>query len=122
MVPRRLEKTQWREFFDQLSKLLIGRQVEIEVASLALGSQIEAKGLPLLGIAYDPKNDILEIALEGIDHLIHKPREIYVDGNPVELAGLEVIDTEGTRQIIQLRDSLALPPTAKKGQEETRRG
>ncbi len=122
MTARKFDKAQWRGFCDQVSKLLIGKQVEIEVASLALGSQIEAKGLPLLGIAYDPKNDILEIALEGIDHLIHKPREIYVDGSPVELAGLEVIDAEGTRQIIQLRDSLALPPTAKEGQEETRHG
>jgi hypothetical protein len=31
---------------------------------------------PLRGVAYDPKDDVLEVALEGIDHLIEHPREI----------------------------------------------
>jgi hypothetical protein len=35
----------------------------------------------LLGISYDPKDDIIEIALEGVDHLIPKPREVYVEEN-----------------------------------------
>ncbi len=50
----------------------------MEVASLKLGDRIEAEWLPLLGISYDPKNDLIDIALEGVDHMIHHPREIYV--------------------------------------------
>ena len=39
----------------------------------ALGDQIETEWLPLLGISHDPKGDILDIALEGVDHIIKAP-------------------------------------------------
>jgi hypothetical protein len=65
--------------------------------------------LPLLGISYDPKDDIIEMALEGVDHLIPKPREVYVEETGLELSSLEVIDAEGTHQIIVLKDPMMLP-------------
>ena len=107
-----LEKSQRRAYFDRMSKALVGKRAEIEVASLKLGDQIEAEWLPLLGISYDPKNDVIVIALEGVDHLIHKPREVYVEQEGLELSSLEVIDAEGTRQIVLLRDPLMLPAPA----------
>jgi Family of unknown function (DUF5335) len=57
MTTRKLDKNQWRTFFDGVSKLLQGKQAEIEVASLRLGDQVQAEWLPLHGIAYDPKDD-----------------------------------------------------------------
>jgi len=109
MTIRKLDKKEWQPFFDRLSKTMEGKQAEIEVASLTLGDQVEAEWPPLLGVTYDPKDDILEVALEGVDHLISKPREIYVDGSPIELTGLEVIDADGIKQIVKLRDPLMLP-------------
>jgi len=109
MTVRKLDKKEWQPFFDRLSKIMEGKQAEIEVASLSLGDQVEAEWPPLLGVAYDPKDDILEVALEGIDHLIPKPREIYVDGGPIELSAFEVIDADGIKQIVKLRDPLMLP-------------
>ena len=76
MTARKLEKTEWRPFLDGLSKLLGPKQAEIEVASLPLGDQVQAEWVPFLGIVYDPKDDIVEVALEGLDHMIPKPREI----------------------------------------------
>ena len=108
-MARQLEKSQWRAYFDRMSKALVGKRAEIEIASLKLGDQIEAEWLPLLGISYDPKNDVIEIALEGVDHLIHQPREVYVEQNGLELSSLEVIDAEGVRQIVVLRDPMMLP-------------
>jgi hypothetical protein len=109
MAVRKLDKAEWQAYFDRISKVLVGKRAEIEVASLALGDQIEAEWLPLLGIAYDPKDDVLEIALEGDDHLINKPQEIYVDSEGIELTSVEVIDGNGARQIVQLREPLMLP-------------
>jgi hypothetical protein len=110
MSVRKLDKKEWKPFFDRISKIMEGKQVEIEVASLKLGDQVEAEWPPLLGFAYDSKDDVFEVALEGVDHLIQRPREIYVDGGPVELNGLEVVDAEGVKQIVKLRDPLMLPP------------
>jgi hypothetical protein len=109
MTVRKLDKKEWKSFFDRVSKVMEGKQAEIEVASLKLGDQVEAEWPPLLGLAYDPKNDVVEVALEGVDHLIAKPREIYVDGDPIALNGFEVVDAEGVKQIVKLRDPLMLP-------------
>jgi Family of unknown function (DUF5335) len=112
-MAKKLEKSQWQAYFDRMSKAVVGKRAEVEIASLKLGDQIEADWLPLLGIAYDPKDDILEVALEGTDHLVPKPREIYVEEDGLELSCLEVVDADGARQIVKLRDPLMLPAAAK---------
>ena len=112
MTIRKLEKSKWHAFFDGLSKMLEGKRAEIEVASLALGDQIEAEWLPLLGLAYDPKDDLFEVTLDGVDHMIRKPSEIYLDDDVGGLMSIEIVDAEGTRQIVKLRDPLMLPAPA----------
>jgi hypothetical protein len=109
IMTRKLEKAQWRPFLDTVSKLLEAKEAEIEVASLKLGDQVQAKWLPLYGIAYDPKDDVVEVALEGLDHMIPHPREIYVQDGTAGLTSLEVIDSTGAKQIVKLRDQLLLP-------------
>ena len=116
MPVRPLDKSQWHGYFDRVSKVVVGKRAEIEVASLDLGAQIDAEWLALFGITYDPKDDIVEIALDGHDHMIAKPREIYVDETPLGLASLEVIDADGVSHIVKLRDPLMLPaPSAAAG-------
>jgi hypothetical protein len=109
MAISKLEKEQWHAYFDNLSKILAGKSAEIEVDSLELGQQMEAEWAPLLGIVYDHKNDVVEILIDGLDHLIHHPREIYVDQQAGELSSLEVIDDDGMQQIVKLRNPLMLP-------------
>jgi hypothetical protein len=112
MTIRKLEKSEWRPFFDGTSKLLEGKRAEIEVASLALGDQIEAEWLPLLGLAYDPKGDLFEVTLGGVDHMIPQPREIYIDDDVDGLMSIEVVGADASKQIIKLRDPLMLPAPA----------
>ena len=109
MAISKLEKTAWHPYFDQISKTLAGKRAEIEVASLAVGDQIEAEWTPLEGIVYDPKSDLVEVIVEGLDHMIPKPREVYVDHDAGRLNSVEVIDADNARQIIRLRDPLMLP-------------
>jgi len=111
MTIRNLDRSEWQEFCDTVTKSLIGRKAEIEIDSLALGNQTAARSLPLYGIAYDPKEDILEIALEGLDHMIHKPRKLFADMGPAGLLTLGIIDDDGARQIVKLHDPLMLPPS-----------
>ena len=109
MTARKLNRNEWKPFFDGISKVLGAKQAEIEVLSLDLGDQVEADWLPLLGLSYDSKGDVLDVALEGLDHLIRKPREIYVEDGGIGLASFAIVDAEGARQIVKLRDPLALP-------------
>jgi Family of unknown function (DUF5335) len=109
MAIHKLEKETWRPILDAVSKALPGAVAEIEVASLKVGDQIEAEWLPLIGLTYDPKDDIVEVALEGVDHLIHHPREIYLDDGGGAFASLEIVDGDGDKQIVKLKDPLMLP-------------
>lgn len=109
MVMQKLERAGWQSFFDLLSKGLIGKRAEIEVASLALGVQVAAEWLPLFGITYDPKSDLVEIALDGLDHLIRQPRELFLEVDDGALASLLIVDGDRTRQTVRWRDPLMLP-------------
>jgi hypothetical protein len=110
MTLRKVDKTEWRLTLDRLSRGLRGKQAEIEVAALHLGAQVDAEWLPLLGVSYDPKGDLVDVALDGLDHMIRHPRELFLDERAAGLAALEVVDGEGIRRIVQFRDPLLLPP------------
>jgi hypothetical protein len=97
-------------FLDRLSRALSGKRAEIEVVSLALGDQIEAEWLPLIGVVYDPKSDLIEIALDGLDHLIRKPEQMEIEGDEAQLSSMKIVDRDGIQQILRFRDPMALPP------------
>ena len=107
---RSVDKAEWKALCDRLSRALEGKEAEIEVMSLALGDQIQAEWLPLLGIAYDPKDDLIELALDGLDHLITHPRQLAVQEGPGGVASILIVDAEGTEQLLRLRDPKSLPP------------
>jgi hypothetical protein len=112
MATRELARGEWRRYCDRVSKALRGRRAELEVVSLDLGDHVEARWLPLLGVVYDPRADVLEVVLEGIDHSIREPREVYVEETERGLVALEIIAADETRQIVRLREPLALPAPA----------
>ncbi len=91
------------------SRGFLGKQVEIEVASLEIGFQLKVHRLPLVGMAFDPKSDVFELLVGELDHLIRGPREIYVDEEALGIISLQIIDAAGVQQIITLRDPLMLP-------------
>jgi hypothetical protein len=109
MTIRRLEHGEWGGFCIRASRSLLGKQVEIEVASLQIGFQLEARRLPLLGVAYDSESDVLELLIGDVDHLIRAPRELYVDEELLDIVSFQIVDAEGVRQIVTLRDPLMLP-------------
>ncbi len=113
MAIRKIDRGEWRGFCIRASRLLIGKQVEIEIVSLQIGAQLEARGLPFLGITFDPATDILELLVGELDHLIQEPRELYVDEQPIGIVSFQIVDSSGFRQIVTLRDPLLLPSPAR---------
>ena len=109
MTIRRLKRDDWSGFCAHVTRGFRGKRVDIEVASLHIGFQPEARRLPLIGISYDPRSDVLELLLGELEHLIRAPREFYVDEEPLGITSLQIIDAEGVYQILTLRDPLMLP-------------
>lgn len=104
-----IEKGQWEFFCNRVSRQLEGAQAEIEVASLNIGDQIQAEWVPLLGVSYDPKDDIVEIAVEGLDHIVREPGALTVQREGPMIASLAVESRAGERHIVRFRQPLSLP-------------
>ena len=109
---RSVPKSEWRSFFDRMSGALTGKWAEIEVAAIDLGDTVVAEWIPMLGITYDSKDDLLDVALDRMNHLIRHPKDIVVEEDATGINSVAVLDSEGTRQIVHLRMPLMLPPPA----------
>lgn len=97
MATMNLERSRWHAYFDDMAHKTRGKQVYVETAEIHLGSQLETHWLPLTGITYDPKSDVLEVATDKLDHLINHPSEISVDYDTQGLHNVAVTDAEGNR-------------------------
>ena len=48
---------------------------------------------------YDPKDDIVEVALEGLDHIISRPGELHFQQQGGLVSALEIVDADGVRKL-----------------------
>jgi hypothetical protein len=109
MASRTIPQAEWRAFFDGMAGALVGKRAEVEAASLDLGDQIVAEWVPLLGVTYDAQDDLLDVALSGLNHLIRRPREIYVQEGAKGVETVAVVSADGMKQILHLKDPIMLP-------------
>jgi hypothetical protein len=109
MTARSIQKADWGSFCAAVSDALEGSDAEIEVASLDLGQQVEKQWAPLIGISYDPEDDIIDIALEEVDHIVNEPKELLAEIDDARVSALQITDGEGTRHLVRLKDGLTLP-------------
>lgn len=63
----------------------------------------------MLGVTYDAQDDLLDVALSGLNHLIRRPREIYVQEGAKGVETVAVVSADGMKQILHLKDPIMLP-------------
>jgi hypothetical protein len=105
MATRKLAQDEWATYFNAVSKYLRNTTTyaEIRVIDPAIGAQSENIWSPLSGITYDRKDNMLEVDVDGIDHMIFRPSEIYVEEQSEVLPrSIEVLQGKG-KQVIELR-------------------
>ena len=106
---RNIPQSEWKKYFNDVSKKLTASSVSVVVTGLDLGAQPEAEKLPLDGITYDDHDDAFEISAGALHHRISQPRAIFVQEDAGgALVACEVQDAEGHAQIVQLTPALAL--------------
>jgi len=104
-----LERSRWHAYFDDMARKTLGNQVCLETADREFGNRRESDWLPLAGITYDPKSDVLEVVTETLDHLIAHPSAISIDYDVEGLHTVSVTDGEGRHEIIRLKEPAPLP-------------
>jgi len=108
MSIRTLPRAEWRSYCNQVSKAAAGRRVELDVASLDLGDRLEARWLPLFGIAFDSRGDVLEVALDGVGHSILSPSQIVLEETERGLVAVEIMSADDTVDTLRFREPLRL--------------
>jgi hypothetical protein len=110
-VTKQIQRHEWQRYFDDLVKRHLrgdsqNASVSIEVLSPSLGEQPEVTTARLVGLTYDPKSNALEMMLEDVDHLVFYPAEIWVvEEDDGVVSALEVVRSDGTREIMRLQRS-----------------
>ena len=111
MTTKRVQPTLWKTFFDRFTRQHLRddlpETVTIEVVSPEVGDQFSANGARLFGITYDAKSSALEVALEGSDHLVFRPVDIWVVENETDrfLETIDLVRADGTKEILHLHRS-----------------
>ncbi len=112
MQPTRvLAREGWSEYLDAVSKELVNAPVSIEVFATGSPPHFEATGLPLIGLSYDGRDDVLVVAAgrpgshvpDVRRHLIDHPQRIDVDSHTM-LAPMRIgVDgQDGVRSVISI--------------------
>jgi hypothetical protein len=89
---------------EQLTKDRAGQHVTIEILHPTYGDEPEAERLPFAYAAYDPRDDVVVIAVGGntpkypvvLRHMIWHPTEVDVDA---DVGALRVLEKDGTTTI-----------------------
>ena len=108
MSTRVLARADWRAYCDRVSKSAALSRVELDVASLGFGDRVEARWLPLLGIVFDARGDVIEIALDGVGHSIVAPRGVVLEETERGLVAIEIVAVDDTVETVRFREPLRL--------------
>jgi len=112
-----LDAERWHENFDSLTPSIEGMLVTIEVMDALAGDQLDAERMPLQAISFDPKDNVLEIALGGrgvrypvvLRHFVSGPRTIGVEeSSSITPTAILVTDGAGVRTLIRLFEPVEL--------------
>ncbi|MBP2445100.1 DUF5335 family protein [Rhizobium leguminosarum] len=95
-----LAKAEWATYFSHLHEAVQGKEIKIEVVGATVGDQILVKSTPLLGATYEPKQEMLELSVKGMTHVIERPRRITVQDEQGKVVAIEVIDFAERHQIL----------------------
>jgi hypothetical protein len=111
-----LAADRWQEYFDSITPNIDGMLATIEVMSEELGDQIDVEQLPLQAISYDPKDNMLEVAVGGrgvshpvlLRHFISNPRTISIEeSSSLRPTAILVTDAAGVRTLIRVSEAAA---------------
>lgn len=115
MTTKTLNRTDWKSYFDRLGSTLEGKLTSVEITSNRLGDQWAVRRLPLNGIVYDPKSDLIELDMRGVDHLIRHPQAVTVEEQAGGITSMEIQADDEVREIVTFSDPLMLTTTAGEG-------
>ncbi|MEV5936563.1 DUF5335 family protein [Streptomyces sp. NPDC093250] len=102
------DRAEWQSLLDEVTDAHSGDLVTIEVVDPSLGDQHEAEQLPFSYLTYDPKDDVVVVAVGGesprypvvLRHMVPHPQSVELSTPDVTEAAVRVVDQEGTATLV----------------------
>lgn len=102
------DRSHWTTALDEVTATHGGELVTIEVLDPSIGHQYEAERLPFSYLAYDPKDDVVVVAVGGqeprypvvLRHIVQHPQEVDVLMVDVPEPAVRILDQEDTATLI----------------------
>lgn len=107
MQTTRIPDDQLQAHFDRFTKqFLLGESTtsaDVEILAPDWGDQFAFEGAQLRGITYDPKEKAIEFALEGGEHRVPTPKEVWtVEDADGFINTIEIVRDDSTREVVQV--------------------
>lgn len=104
---KRIPREELETYFDKFTKHFLihesTNRADVELVAPDWGDQFAAEGAHLYGITYDPKDDAIEFALEGGDHRIIHPQEVWVaEEIDTFIKAIQIVRDDGRREIARV--------------------
>jgi hypothetical protein len=99
-------KQDWKNFFDEMSRRLLGRETRVQVFKDDIGAQTLADGLALGGFMFEEKtNGAIEIILGAgagshQTHTIFKPQKVFYESEEDRGGIIEIEDADGAKTLV----------------------
>jgi len=114
---RQIPREQWASYLEDLTKRLEGRWITIEVLDKEFGDQYEVEKLPLAFFFYDPKDDVIEIAVGGwttsypveMRHFIRHPQDVWEREGTGGPDAFLIVDADDRKTLVTIHEPPALP-------------
>lgn len=115
---RQIPREEWQQYFDSFTRRHLGQTggvVNVQALSQDIGDQVLAEHAHLTGLSYDPHDQVLSAMLEGAEHLVFRPAEVWVlEGDHEDvLATFEFVHEDGTKEILQVQGGGAVTQAPK---------
>ena len=106
-----LPPSQWQARLEDLTKQHEGHEVAIELLDQELGDEAEAEMLPLAYLEFDPKDDVVIVAVGGRDgrypvvlrHIVEHPQRIVADSYGEGRSALDIVNRDGDHTIVTIQ-------------------
>lgn len=103
---RILQRPQWHDIFDSMSRIYDGVSATLEILTADLGAQFEVEKLPLRGITYDASGIELFFATRDGQQFVHRisnPVRVQIEEYPNGLvAAIEFDSANDPQRILHL--------------------
>jgi hypothetical protein len=104
-----LERRNWQNILDHISRLQSICKVTIEVDGEDLGAQKEVENAEFHGLSYDHRGGTIAIRAGAVEHMIVQPERIDIAHAGMELICMEITARDKIRHLITFVPPLPLP-------------